>query len=71
MKQFKPGDRVLWRPARARTGYYGKPGAYEPELVEVVSGPDPQGKYIVRKMSRSLAHQTTATVKGQFLEAML
>lgn len=44
---FTVGQRVLWKPTKARHGHFGAPIAYIPLEVQVMRGPTPQNYYDV------------------------
>lgn len=45
---FAPGDRVMWKPASSRVGYFGLPEGIAPWPVVVSSGPTKMNYYRVK-----------------------
>jgi len=66
---FRKGERVIWTPAHARRGFFGRPEAYAPVKCEVLSGPSNGDLYTVRPIGRSERSKSN-NVKSKFLKTI-
>jgi hypothetical protein len=68
MKQFKPGDIAIWKPAVDRS----VKGVVVPTEVEISNGPNRFSEYYVKRLARyggQSSKQRTFRVKDKYLHA--